>query len=195
MAEPALSARALQQALLIAGILSSLVYVAIDLVAAARYPGYSIVDQAISELSAIGAPTSRLWSAMSPIYGILILAFAVGVLRAARGNRALRITGSLLVAFGISGVLWWFFPMHQRGTELTWQDTGHLVLGAATVLLILSYIGFGAFALDGRFRAYSFATMLALFVAGGVVFSWAERVAAGEPTPWLGLVERINIYG
>jgi hypothetical membrane protein len=186
---------ALQRPLLIAGVLASLVYVATDVAAAMRYPGYSMMDQAISELSAIGAPTSRLWATLSPIYGILMLAFAIGVLRAARGNRALRVTGTLMLVFGVSGVLWRFFPMHQRGTELTWQDTGHLVLSAATVILILTYIGFGAFALGARFRAYSFATMLALLVAGGLVFAWAGRVAAGGPTPWLGAVERMNIYG
>src|SRR5512142_932040 len=103
-AQPRRSTSALPQALLVAGVLSSLLYVATDLAAAMRYPGYSIVDQAISELSAIGAPTSRLWAAMSPIYGILILAFGVGVLRAARDNRALRVTGALLVAFAVSGV-------------------------------------------------------------------------------------------
>lgn len=194
-APPVLSASALQQALLICGVVSSLVYVAIDLVAASRYPAYSIVDQAISELSAIGAPTSRLWAMMSPVYGILILAFAIGVFRAARGNHPLRVTGALLLVFAGSGVLWRFFPMHQRGTELMWQDTGHLVLSAVTVTLILSYIGFGAFALGRRFRAYSFATVVTLLVAGVVGFSWAGRVAAGGPTPWLGAVERINIYG
>jgi CubicO group peptidase (beta-lactamase class C family)/hypothetical membrane protein len=194
-AAPVLSANALQQALLISGVLSSLVYITIDLVAASRYPGYSIIDQAISELSAIGAPTNRLWAMMAVVYGILILAFAIGVFRAARGNRPLRVTGALLLAFAGSGLLWRFFPMHQRGTELTWEDTGHLVLSAATVLLILSFIGIGAFALGRRFRAYSFATALTLIVAGGFVFAWAGRVAAGGLTPWLGAVERINIYG
>ncbi|HEX8946350.1 MAG TPA: serine hydrolase [Gemmatimonadaceae bacterium] len=194
-AQPRRSTSALPQALLVAGVLSSLLYVATDLAAAMRYQGYSIVDQAISELSAIGAPTSRLWAAMSPIYGILILAFGVGVFRAARDNRALRVTGALLVAFAVSGVLWLFFPMHQRGTEITWQDAGHLVLSAATVFLILCYIGFGAFALGRRFRVYSLATMLALLVTFAIGFSWAGRVAAGEPTPWFGAVERITVYG
>ena len=80
---PARTSSALQRVLLIAGILSSLLYITFDFVAAARYPGYSLRDQAISELSAFGAPTAGFWSAMGPFYGILILAFTIGVLRAA----------------------------------------------------------------------------------------------------------------
>jgi len=52
----------------------------------------------------------------------------------------------------------------------------------------------GAFARGPRFRAYSLVT-LALFVAtAAVTFSWAGRIANGQPTPWLGAVERVMIY-
>jgi hypothetical protein len=53
--------------LLVGGLLYPLFYVVInDVVAAGRYPGYSRLSQAISELSATGAPTTRLLTATIP---------------------------------------------------------------------------------------------------------------------------------
>lgn len=184
----------LQWLLLVSGVLALLVYAAMDVIAAMQYPGYSMADQAISELSAIGAPTRDFWSALSPVFGVLLLAFSIGVLRAASGNRALRITGAVLLAFSLTGVLWWFAPMHQRGAEMTWTDVMHIVLSVASVIFMLLFIGFGAAALGRWFRLYSIASILAVLVGASVTFAWAERIAAQEPTPWLGVVERVMIY-
>jgi len=187
---------AIQETLLIGGLLSSLSYVVFDLAAAARYPGYSLVNQAISELSAIGAPpaSANLWRWLGPIYGILFVAFAIGVLRAGRDNRALRASGWIMLAFIGWGLLWPFFPMHQRGTETTASDVGHLVLGGGSNILILGFMGFGAFALGRRFRSWSLATMLVHFATAIWTFTYVNEIGAGAPTPWLGIVERIMIY-
>ena len=181
--------------LLLAGVVSPIAYIAEDQLSASQYPGYSIMDQAISELSAIGAPTARLWSMLSPVYGILIVAFTVGVLRASRHNRRLRVPGALLLLLTLAGPIWGFFPMHQRGTVTTWQDTGHLVMGAFSVATFTAIIGFGAFALERRFREYSLVVMVIVFLSGAATFAYVSRVAAGQPTPWLGLIERVSVYG
>jgi hypothetical protein len=61
--------------------------------------------------------------------------------------------------------------------------------------LILLIIGFGA-AADGKwFRFYSYATIVILIVTGAWAFSELPRIAANLPTPWMGVRERINIYG
>ena len=49
------------KALLICGILSSLLYFAINIIVPMQYPGYNSASQVPSELSAIGAPTRILW--------------------------------------------------------------------------------------------------------------------------------------
>lgn len=185
---------ALQETLVVAGLLSSVVYVAFDLVAAARYPGYSLVNQAISELSAIGAPTAAFWARMGPIYGVLFVAFAIGVLRASPGNRALRTAGWIMLAFVAWGTLWPLFPMHQRGTETTSTDLGHIVLGVGSSVLIVGFIGSGVFALGRRFGAWSIASALVYIVTFIGTLAYVSRIAAGAPTPWLGLVERVMIY-
>jgi hypothetical protein len=46
---------------LIGGIVSSLLYVAMNVFVAMQWEGYSSASQTISELSAIDAPTRSLW--------------------------------------------------------------------------------------------------------------------------------------
>lgn len=190
---PAASGTA-QKALYAAGLLSSIVYIGFDLTAAALYPGYSLANQAISELSAIGAPTAAFWAWMGPAYAVLFVAFAIGVLRAGRGNRALRRTGWILLAFVAWGMLWPFFPMHQRGSDPNTTDLGHLVLGGGSSVIILAFVISGAFAFGRRFRAWSFATALVYFATAVGTFLYVNAVRTGAPTPGLGAVERVMIY-
>ncbi len=190
---PARDGIALQQVLLVSGVISSALYVAADLLCAVRYPGYSIRDQVISELPASGAPTAQLWSKAMMIYAILVLAFSMGVIRRACDNRRLRTTGALVLLFILSGPLWSLVPMHSRGTDITWQDTGHLIMGGVTIVLLLLFMGAGAFALGRRFRVYSLASMAAVLVAGLGTFAYVPLVAAGAPTPWVGMMERLMI--
>jgi hypothetical protein len=185
--------------LLACGILTAVLGIGADILAAMLYPGYSYTGQAISELSAIGAPTASSLAVTGTIYLVLEFAFAVGIWMAAGPKRSLRITAGLLFALWAVGVLAIFFPMQQRadlatsGPMLT--DVMHLIIwGVVTSLLILFMIGFGASA-DGKwFRVYSYATIL-LFVVG-LIWTWwdAPAVEANLPTPWLGVHERLMVY-
>ena len=193
---PARSGVTLRQLLLACGILSSLLYVATDAVGGMRYDGYSFTSQAVSELMAVGAPSEAFVDPLFIAYGVLALAFGVGVLREGAGrSRALRVTGALLIGYaavGFTGPT--LFEMHQRGAGGPGGDTPHIMLTGALVLLHLLAIGFGAFALGRRFRAYSLVTLLLLFVLGVLSAPYGARLAAGEPTPGFGIVERLLIY-
>jgi hypothetical protein len=71
------------------GIVAPAWWVAMDVVGSLRYPGYSYVDQTISELSAEGAPTRIFMTVFSGIpYTILLIAFGVGIWRVAGESRA-----------------------------------------------------------------------------------------------------------
>jgi hypothetical protein len=61
----------LRKALLVCGILSSLLYVAMTVFVAMRWEGYSSASQTISELSAIGAPMRSLWAVPGAFYTYL----------------------------------------------------------------------------------------------------------------------------
>src|SRR5215217_9469859 len=99
------TASTLRRVLLICGILASLIYVATDILAGKLWEGYSFTSQAISELSAIGAPTRPLVVTLGIIYDVLLIAFGlcVWVLAAGQRRRALRLTGGLLVGIGVIG--------------------------------------------------------------------------------------------
>ena len=182
--------------LLACGVLSSILYVATDILGGLRYDGYRFMSQAVSELGAIGAPSRSLVTPLFLAYDVLIAAFGVGVSRSAQEKRSLRAAGGFLVGIGVVGLVFTpFAPMHMRGAEQTLTDTMHIVLTSVTVGLILLAIVFAASALDRRFRVYSFVTLCALVVFGALAGVDAPRLAARQATPWLGLTERINIYG
>jgi hypothetical protein len=61
-------------------------------------------------------------------------------------------------------------------------------------LFILLAMGFGATLLGKRFRYYSCGTIAILVVFGVLASLQAGKMVANEPTPWMGIEERINIY-
>ncbi len=182
-----------RKALLLCGIISSLLYVAMNIVGAMRFEGYSSFSQTVSGLFAIGAPPRPLWVLLGIVYQVLVIAFGWGVRASTGQNRALRVVGSLLLAYGVVGLAAPFFPMHMRGTEVTLTDTMHKILTMVTVLLMLTAIGFGAAAFGKRFRLYSIGTIVILLAFGFLTGLDAPRIEANLPTPWVGVTERINI--
>jgi hypothetical membrane protein len=184
-----------RRVLLASGLLSSILYVATDLLGGLAYPGYDFTSQAISELGATGAPSASLVGPLFFVYGVLVLAFGIGVWReGATGGRALRAVGALLIAFAVIGFAGPLARMEQRGAGSIQTDLPHIVLTAALVLLWLLAMGFGAVALGRRFRLYSILTIVAVIAFGGWTSTLAGRLAAGLPTPGLGIIERIDVY-
>jgi len=187
----------LQKILLVCGLVSSVLYVAMNVIVAMQWDGYSSTSQTVSELSAIGAPTRSLWVLLAAFYTALVTAFGWGVWHSAGRRRALRAVGGLIVAYGALGLVWPFAPMHLREALAaggsTWSDTMHILLGMVTVVLMLFAVGFGAVSLGKRFRLYSVVSLVILLVFGALTFLEAPGVAANLPTPWIGVWERINI--
>lgn len=182
---------------LVCGILSSLLYVAINIIVPSQWDVYNPVTQTVSELSAVEAPTRKLWMVLCTPYSILVTLFAWGVWKSAVGNRPLRIAGVLLITYGILGIFWPFAPMHLRETLAaggsTFSDTMHLVLAGITEVIYLLALGLAAAALGRGFRVYSIITFAALLVFGILTFSEAPGISTNSPTPFIGIWERINI--
>src|SRR5215203_6867143 len=197
----------LLKVLLICGIVSSVLYLGMDIVAGLLTEGYSFTSQVVSELSAIGAPTRPMWVPLGVVYDVLLIAFGVGVWVIAAGGdgaagqrrrrRALRLIGGLLIAIAAVGLL--PFPMHMRGDEKTFTDTMHVVIYGLIVspALMLS-IGLGAIAYKGKkrwFCLYSIGTLVTLLVVGVLTGLSAAQIDAQQATPWAGVSERILVHG
>lgn len=197
----------LRDAWLTCGVLSSLLYVAMNVIVPSRWPGYDSASQVVSELSAVAAPTRPLWVALAMFYTLLVIAFGWGVWmagratsgpgREARGDHLLRAAGVLIAVYGALGLVWPFAPMHLREALAAgagdFSDTMHIALGVATELIYLAALVLAAIALGGAFRAYSIATVLALIIFGALTFRDAPSLGSGGPTPLIGVWERINI--
>lgn len=180
--------------LLYCGILSSLVYVGADVLASSLYEGYSYTAQTISELSAIGAPTRKIMVAFTIPYNALVILFGFGVWRTVRSRSVLRLAAASLIAFATAGFTAPVFAMHVRGSATSLTDTMHIVLTLVDLVLILATVTFAAWALGTRFRVYSMVTVTLVVVFGGLTGLQGPALAANEPTPWMGVLERISIY-
>jgi len=179
--------------LLACGILAAALYVAMTLFVGLLWDGYSVADQTISELSAIGAPTRPLWMVLGTIYSALMIAFGWIVWKSAP-NRALRVVGALLVTQAVFGTFW--PPMHQRAAlaagGATWTDTLHIVWTMVTSVFFMNALGFGAAGLGKRLRLYSLATMVIVFACGAWAGTYAPAIQTNLATPLVGVWERIN---
>jgi hypothetical membrane protein len=176
------------------GVLSGVGYVATDLLATLLYPGYSFRGQAVSELFAIGAPTSRWVTPLFSLCSVLLLAFAVGVWRAAGARRLVRALAVMFAGSAVVGLLIWnVFPMHMRGADRSFTDTMHLILATNPFVLLSLVLAIAAF--RGRLRVYSAATVGIMLVSAIAAFSYARALDSNQPTPWLGATERLAQYG
>lgn len=191
----------LLKVLLTCGIVAPLLFISTDILSGTLYTGYNFTDQAVSELFAIGAPTSYLVVPLFTVYSVLLVAFASGIWKksatnAAGRNRALRVLALVMMVTAVNGLLLWnFFPMHMRGAEMTFTDTMHVTLAGLGAFLGVLTVGLAVAAFRNWFRFYSIGTILILIVPGILAFLYVPEVGGNQPTPWLGLSERISIYG
>lgn len=183
-----------RQVLLACGIFASMLYPITDIIAGNLYKGYSFNEQAVSELFAIGAPTSWIVVPLFTISSTLFIAFALGIWISSEGGRLLRALSVMILGNAINSlILWNFFPMHMRGDQPSFTDTMHGIL-AINPFVIVSIV-LGAVYFRNWFRYYSIATILLLLITAIMAFSKASLVFANQPTPGLGITERISQYG
>ena len=58
----------------------------------------------------------------------------------------------------------------------------------------MTAMGFAATAFGKRFRLYSIATLLVCIAFGTLTGLDVRRMVGNQPTPWMGIFERINIF-
>lgn len=163
------------------------------MIAGRLYEGYSFSDQAISEQFAIRAPTSRLVVVLFTLSSALLMLFAYGVWLSSGRSRAVRFMAIAIVGNAVNSLLLWnLFPMHMRGVAATLTDTMHAILAVNPFVLLTIVLAVAAF--RNWFRLYSVATILILLAPAAFAFSYVPLLLANQPTPWLGLTERISQY-
>jgi hypothetical protein len=95
-------------------------------------------------------------------------------------------------AFGVVGGV--LTPMVSRGMVSTPRNDLHGPLTLVSSIFFLAAVGVAATLLGRRFRYYSYGTIVTALAFGMVTSLQIPQLAANEPTPWMGLTERIDIY-
>jgi hypothetical protein len=187
--------RIVQKLLLFCGVISSLLYISMNIFVPMLYPGYDASSQTVSELSAINAPTRSLWVTLAIVYSVLLTAFGFGIRTAAAENNSLRTAGTLMIVYALIGLAW--PPMHQRevlgagGGTLT--DSLHIVFTIVAVILMLLIAGYCSRALGTDFRIYSIFTIVFMLLFGTMTAVQSPMLEANLPTPMIGVWERVSI--
>lgn len=184
-----------RKALLATGVVSSVLYVLLDLFAGLRYEGYSFYSQTISELGAIGAPQQPWLAPLFLTYTALMLVFGIAVLiEGMRDGHRLEFVGALLLLYMLVGSGTAFFPVHVRGSALFADELPHIVSGLAAIAVMLAAMSIGSITLGTGFRNFTWAMMATLVIFSVLTVPFGFKLAAGEPTPGMGLTERVAYY-
>jgi hypothetical protein len=182
-----------KRALLSYGLIAAIIFAVADVAGALTYPGYSYLNQGIGELGAIDAPPHAWMTTVWGVYDLLLLAFGIGITAVSYRTSGLRQSGRLFIAIGAIGAATILFPAHARWDAAATADVVHLALTAAGAVLALLAVPLAAGALTSRFRAYSFATMLAMLCFGGVAAAITLRFPMTGFSQFLGAAERVAV--
>lgn len=180
---------------LLSGVAAPLVYAFTVILGGALWRDYSHISQAISELTAAGAPFRLPLNILFSISLVLAAVFALAAYHyVSRYNiRLLKASMGILLTITVLSFLWAFFPMDPRGAEATVQGIIHLVLaGIVSPLTIICpiLVGLGFRKIEG-FKGYAAYSLLsaALILATGALAALSTQNDAA----YLGVYARLTI--
>lgn len=184
----------LRNFLFICGMLIPIIYISMYLLGGALRPGYNHISDSVSELLTTGAPNKPLLVVIQVIYALLYVLLGLGVflfIQSTPDNALIGLIGTwMIIALGFVTIGTAIFPQDATGAPATVQGQVHkiLVFGGLIPLSILSTLLIGLWsrrtAMFPLFDIYSFITVGAIVIMGGVGGATAE-------TQFAGLVERI----
>ena len=146
------------------GIISLLSYSAMVIFSPLAYPGYDWLTMAVSELSAVGAPSEKLASQLNCLFGPcgLVSIMAVCLAMVFVKSKDLK-TGVYLFAAmeWVCSVGYTMFPW----SENSFQNTMHLIVTVLVVVLsVVSLILIGIGSLKEELQSLSFWSFICLFM-------------------------------
>jgi len=180
------------------GIISFLSYLAAVVFSPLAYPGYDWMSQAVSDLSAVTAPSKELWGRLSCLYGkcgiVSVMAVSVYVAETRAGSKLFRAGIYLFAVMNwISAVGYDLFPLSEAGTGMTgFSDIMHVYVVTAGVVLtsiaslVLIIIGARKDKTTRRIAVWA-AVALAMMFIGAI----GTNIV---PKAYFGIVERFSVF-
>ena len=186
--------KTLLQKLGLLGIVSFLSYTAAVVLSPLAYPGYNWMAQAVSDLSAVKAPSLALWNQLSAFYNTCEVVCVTLVCIGLQGQKTkLLRTGVSLFAImeWVSAIGYRMFPLSESGYAEAFQDVMHMVVTAAVVVLSIVSLGIiiAAGAKDRSCRSYGVCAAVAL----GMMLVGALGMKL-VPAAYFGVVERFSVF-
>ncbi|MCL2008179.1 MAG: DUF998 domain-containing protein [Treponema sp.] len=179
----------------LSGIIGLVFYILHDLVGAMYYPNYNRMSQAVSDLTAIDAPSFVIASGLSSIYGIFscLCCSMVCIVVQNRANKFLRLGVYLFTAMNfISAIGYLLFPLSGSGYAGNFQDIIHLYVVTALVV-VLSVASLGLIAVGGlKSKGHKPLAIIALFSLGFMVMGVIGVNTV--PPVYFGILERFSVY-
>lgn len=178
---------------LLTGVVASIFYLIHIIVGHLYYPGYSAQRQAVSDLTAVDAPSHDISSVFSTLYGILVVVFSFALLYKLKHEKAtvraaaylmLMMTTVSLIGYGL-------FPLDNSEPMTAFQNIMHIVVTILVVILtISSFVCFGI-GLRRHDRLYRCSTVTWICLGSMFLGSMLMMTA---PTEYFGIYERLNLY-
>lgn len=177
------------------GVLSLLSYTAAVVFAPLAYPGYDWMAQAVSDLSASGAPSQMLWQQLASLYDVcgVVSVTLVCIFIQDKLTKTLRVGIYLFAVMNwISSVGYAMFPLSDSGNAGTFQDIMHIYVVTVLVVLLsivsLIVIMVGGYR-DGRYRS------LAIWASIALLLMFAGAIGTNiVPREYFGIPERFSVF-
>lgn len=182
------------QRLALAGIIGTVFYFLHVILGKLNYPGYNSLAQAVSDLTALNAPSRQIAQACTTVNGFFTVTACTlfCVFYQEKVNKTFR-TGIYLftVMQWISAVGYTLFSLSESGYAGTFQDVMHMVVTAFVVLLsIVSMIliAVGCFKSKNHKKFGIFTIVVLEIMAIGSIGTGVV------PLAYFGVAERLSVY-
>lgn len=176
------------------GIVALLSYTVAVVFSPLDYLGYNWMAQAVSDLSALNAPSLGLWNQLSSLYNICTLICAMMVCAGiqGKGSRLLRSGIYLFTAREwISAVGFSMFPLSDSGYAGTFQDKMHILSTILVVLLSIVSLVMLIIAGTKRKEYRSFGVFARIALGMMLVGALGMNIV---PKEYFGVVERFSVF-
>lgn len=176
------------------GVISFLSYIAAMVFSPLAYPGYNWMEQAVSDLSAVGAPSKMLWTQLAALYdicGVVSITIVCIYVKDNLQNKCLRVGIYLFAIMSwISGVGYRMFPLANPDKLGGFQDVMHLAVTALVVLLsIVSLIVI----MVGGYKGHRYVSIANWALVAFLMMFIGAIGTNVVPKEYFGIVERFSV--
>ncbi|MBV4495961.1 DUF998 domain-containing protein [Pseudomonas sp. SWRI12] len=179
---------------------------------ARAYPGYSHLDQAMSQLGAVGSPTHSFsaWVNNFPL-GVMFVLFALGVARRFKASRMALLSAALIFVHGLASFVAGYFSCDQgcAPIEPSVSQQNHNLAGLVMFISLtlagalwaflgkslLSSSRFAMFSAICVVLAIVTVVLMATALADGHLFGLYQRLNYGVSVVWVASLAAVALKG